>query len=297
MKSIQKAFATACIASLLASCAEREQPKDTETPTAAPTEAVMPTEPDSTATPADAHQDKLSVGGVVTVRPDRYASVTVLMGGAVTSIAVRPGQFVHKGGVIATLNNPEFVELQQTYIDATAQTEYLEAEYHRQQTLSEGEAASRKKLEQSKAEYLSMKSRKEASAMRLRQLGVSPEKVVASGIAPSLAITSPISGYVGDITANIGKYLSTGDCVCRVIDQNSVCLKLTAYSKEVNEMKKGTRLSFVVKAIPGKTFEAVVSHIDPIVDVSSHSLKVYADIVAGHNSLNVGMYVRATIQP
>ena len=299
MNIIKKSFIIISAASMLVACGGNEQAKEAENAEpAVQTESkpeVVSEDTDSIDDNENKSQDKLSVGGVVTVDPDKYASVTVLMGGTVGSIAVHPGQFVQKGGVIATISNPEFVELQQTYIDAAAQTEFLEAEYHRQQNLAEGEAASKKKLQQSKAEYLSMKSRKDASAIRLRQLGVSPEKIMSSGIVPSLTVTSPISGYVGDISVNIGKYLSTGDCLCRVIDQNAVMLQLTAYTKDVNEIKVGTKLSFVVKALPGKTFEAVVSHIDPIMDVSSHSMKVYAKIKGKVANFNVGMYVRATI--
>ncbi|MCF0197863.1 MAG: efflux RND transporter periplasmic adaptor subunit [Bacteroidaceae bacterium] len=234
-----------------------------------------------------------SLGGTITVDPDKYASVTVLMGGTVGRLAVRPGQFVHKGSVVATLNNPDFVELQQTYLDAVAQTEFLAAEYQRQQALTEGEAAAKKTLQQSKAAYLSMKTRKDAAATRLRQLGVSPELIASKGIISSLAITAPISGYVGDIAVNIGKYVDTGDRICSIIDQNASMLRLTAFSHDINAIKVGTPLTFTVKMLPGETFNAVVSYIDPIIDESSNSTKVYAKITSAHRKFQVGMYVRA----
>ncbi|MCF0195338.1 MAG: efflux RND transporter periplasmic adaptor subunit [Bacteroidaceae bacterium] len=253
-------------------------------------------EPASEAEPETKPGEKPSLGGMVTVSPDRYASVTPLMGGTVVRLAVKPGQFVSRGAVIATLNNPDFVELQQSFLDASAQTDFLEAEYQRQQTLSSQEAASQKKVQQCRADFLSMKSRKEAAAMRLRQLGVNPERILANGIVPSLSVTSPISGYVGEITPNIGKYIETGERICSVVDQDAAMLELTAFSRNVTDVKVGTRLSFVVKVMPGEKFEAVVSHIDPIIDNSSHSLKVYAKITSHHRKFLVGMYVRATIE-
>lgn len=47
------------------------------------------------------------------------------MGGSVRDIRVLPGEYVRKGEVILTLANPAFIELQQSYLDAAAQTEYL----------------------------------------------------------------------------------------------------------------------------------------------------------------------------
>ena len=76
------------------------------------------------------------------------------MGGTVHATTLLPGDYVKKGSVVVSLENPDFITLQQTYLDAHAQTEYLEAEYKRQQRLSEQEAASQKRFQQSKADYL-----------------------------------------------------------------------------------------------------------------------------------------------
>ncbi|MCF0196052.1 MAG: efflux RND transporter periplasmic adaptor subunit [Bacteroidaceae bacterium] len=254
---------------------------------------------DTTATdtvPESANEENLSLGGVITDDPSHYASVTVLMGGTVGNIAVRPGGHVSKGSVIATLTNPEFVELQQTFLDAAAQTEFLETEYKRQASLNENEAASQKKLQQSKADYLSMKSRKEAAATRLQQLGVNPADIQHNGIVPTLTVKAPISGLVGDITINIGKYVNAGDHICSVIDQNSPMLLLTAFIKNIKDISVGTKLDFTIGVSNGESYEAEICYIDPIVDENSHSIKVYARITNPNDKFRVGMYVRASVR-
>ena len=114
-----------------------------------------------------------SFNGIMVVPPQRQATVTLTMGGTVHATTLLPGDYVKKGSVVVSLENPDFITLQQTYLDAHAQTEYLEAEYKRQQRLSEQEAASQKRFQQSKADYLSMKSRQDAAAAQLAILGVS----------------------------------------------------------------------------------------------------------------------------
>ena len=102
------------------------------------------------------------------VPPQRQATVTLTMGGTVHATTLLPGDYVKKGSVVVSLENPDFITLQQTYLDAHAQTEYLEAEYKRQQRLSEQEErATQKRFQQSKADYLSMKSRQDAAAAQL----------------------------------------------------------------------------------------------------------------------------------
>lgn len=156
-------------------------------------------------TSATAMPNHSSFNGRMIVPPQRHATVTLTMGGTVHSTDLLPGDYVRKGTVLATLENPDFITLQQNYLDAHAQSEYLEAEYHRQERLSSQEAASQKRFQQSKADYLSMKSRLEAAAAQLMILGVSPADLLQADIRPYLEVKSPLNGYVSGIWANIRK--------------------------------------------------------------------------------------------
>ncbi|MCF0159944.1 MAG: efflux RND transporter periplasmic adaptor subunit [Bacteroidaceae bacterium] len=278
----------------LAAC----QNGQTETSQVEPTQV----EADSTATasatsPADGQdeeeQENSSLNGIITIDPNHYANVTLLMGGTVNSIAIKPGQFVSKGQTIATLSNPEFVDLQQTYLESSAQVEYLKADYIRQQELTSNGAASQKILQQSQAEYKAMQSRLDASATRLQQLGINPSSIVSDGICPYLKIAAPISGYVADIAVNMGKYLSAGERVCDIIDQSEVFLQLNAYEKDLSLIQIGDKLTFTTSAVPGNGYEATVKYIDQMVDESSHSVRVYALVTNGSKLFRTGMYVRA----
>lgn len=66
-----------------------------------------------------------SFNGIIMMPPQNHVTVTLGMGGSVRDIRVLPGEYVRKGEVILTLANPAFIELQQSYFDAAAQTEYL----------------------------------------------------------------------------------------------------------------------------------------------------------------------------
>lgn len=113
-----------------------------------------------------------SFNGIIMMPPQNHVTVTLGMGGSVHDVHILPGKYVRKGEVILTLANPAFIELQQSYLDAAAQTEYLKKEYERQQKLVSGESASLKRMQQSKADYLSMKSKMEAAAAQLTLLGI-----------------------------------------------------------------------------------------------------------------------------
>ena len=213
----------------------------------------------------------------------------------ITSATSKPNQ-VRQGALLATLENPDFIALQQTYLDSHAQAEYLQAEYERQKTLSTEQAASQKKFQQSKADYLSMKSKLEATAAQLTLLGIVPEELLKSGIQPLLQVKAPISGYISDVAMNIGKYIQPGEALCEVIDKSAPLLCLTTYEKDLADMKVGSPVQFRVNGMGKTVFKATLVSIGQKVDEVSRSLEVYARIDDVNQQFRPGMYVTARIQ-
>ncbi|MEG1562690.1 MAG: efflux RND transporter periplasmic adaptor subunit [Bacteroides sp.] len=247
-------------------------------------------------TSATSKANQVSFNGVLVLPPQRLATVALTLGGVVKSTSLLPGQHVQKGAVVATLQNPEFISLQQTYLDSHAQVEYLKAEYERQKNLSAEQAASQKKFQQSKADYLSMKSRLEAAAAQLSLLNVSGESLLKSGIQPLLKVKAPISGYIGNVAMNVGKYINSGEALCEIIDKSSPLLKLTTYEKDLADMKAGTAVEFRVNGMGTQTFSATILSIGQRVDEVSRSLEVYAKVNEQNTQFRPGMYVTARIK-
>lgn len=247
-------------------------------------------------TSATAMPNHSSFNGKMIVPPQRHATVTLTMGGTVHATSLLPGDYVRKGAVLATLENPDFITLQQNYLEAHAQAEYLEAEFHRQERLSSQEAASQKRFQQSKADYLSMKSRLEAAAAQLTILGVDPADLLKSGIRPYLEVKSPLNGYVAGMAINLGKYLNAGEPVCDVIDKGETLLCLTAYEKDLDDLTPGSRIQFRVNGMGKQTFDATLLSIGQEVDAVNRSLEIYARVKGNNERFRPGMYVTARVE-
>lgn len=246
-------------------------------------------------TSATSKPNQVSFNGTMVIPPQRMATVSLTMGGVIKSTSLLPGEPVRQGSVLATLENPDFITLQQTYLDSHAQTEFLEAEYLRQQALSAEQAASQKKLQQSKADYLSMKSRVEAAAAQLKLLEVEPEVLLKEGIQPFLQIKAPISGYVADVKMNVGKYMNVGDTLCEIVDKSRTLLRLTTYEKDLADMKVGNPVQFRVNGMGKTVFKATLISIGQKVDKDTRSVEVYARVDTVDNQFRPGMYVTARI--
>lgn len=247
-------------------------------------------------TGATSKPNQVSFNGIIEVPPQKLVTVSLTMGGVVKSTSLLPGQFVNKGSVIATIDNLEFIALQQSFLESSAQTEYLETEYKRQKALSDEQAASQKKLQQSKADYLSMKSKMEASATQLNLLGVSTQLLQSHGIQPLLQVKAPISGYIGDVEMNTGKYMNAGDALCEIIDKSNPMIKLTAYEKDLADIKPGAHVEFKVNGMGNTVYGATLFSIGQKVDELSRSVKIYCKIDNPDNNFRPGMYITARIK-
>ena len=284
----------------LTACKGNQQTTDNETGMVSATEVATDTvakQPEVDAiTSATSKPNQVSFNGRIVLPPQRQVTIALTMGGVVKNTSLLPGQHIAKNAVIATLENPEFITLQQTYLDSHAQAEYLLAEYERQKALSAEQAASQKKFQQSKADYLSMKSRQDAAAAQLSLLGVTPETLLKNGIQPLLEVKAPISGYAANVAMNIGKYINPGEALCEIIDKSSPMLCLTTYEKDLADIQTGSLVQFRVNGMGTQTFNGTVVSIGQKVDETNRSLEVYSSIKETNAQFRPGMYVTAHIQ-
>ena len=108
---------------VLAACKNPEQTSETIVP--APAIADIPTDTVTTQvdgiTSATSKPNQVSFNGTIVLPPQRQATVALTMGGVVKHTSLLPGQQVRQGALLATLENPDFIALQQTYLDSHAQ--------------------------------------------------------------------------------------------------------------------------------------------------------------------------------
>ena len=290
------------IAALLCACSSAPTaPASTAASEAAATDSIAAAPAEEPASEVDAASGATSVpneptfNGILVLPPQSRATVTLTMGGSICSTTLLPGAYVKQGTVLATLENPEFIALQQSYLDSHAQYEFLRTEFLRQQTLAREEASSQKHFQQSKAEYLSMRSRMDAAAAQLALLGVDTTRLLAGGIIPYLDIKAPISGYAADVKMNIGRHFDVGEPLCEIVNKSDMMLRLTAYEKDLANLRAGDRVEFRVNGIEGETFHGVITMVGQQVNNENRSIDVYVRIEGQNPQFRPGMYAMARI--
>jgi cobalt-zinc-cadmium efflux system membrane fusion protein len=100
---------------------------------------------------------KLKLNGIIDVPPQNLFSVSVPLGGYLQSTHLLEGLKVKKGEIIATIEDQQYIEIQQDYLTAKIRLNAFEKEFTRQKELNENKAGSDKVFENAQSDYLSQK--------------------------------------------------------------------------------------------------------------------------------------------
>lgn len=236
----------------------------------------------------------LKVSGTVLAAPQNYATVSMPLGGFVKSTTLMPGNAVSKGQTLAILENQEFVEIQQNYLEAKSKLEYAEAEYNRQNELYKNDVSSKKNMQQVTSEYNSLKVQVKALEQKLSLIGINSQNLNVEVISNSIALVSPISGYIKAVNVNIGKFVSPSDVLFEIVNTSNLYLELTLFDKDVSKVSKNQRIRFFIND-ETEQHDAIVYQTGKSVN-SDKTYTVFASVQGVCENVLPGMYVNAIIE-
>ena len=237
----------------------------------------------------------IKANGLLSVPNNNKANATALYGGVVKTLNVQLGDNVHKGQVIATITNPQFVQLQEEYVSLASKITLAEQEMARQQELNEGNAGARKNLQAATADFNSLRARKASLQQQIQLMGINPNSVNLSNMRTSLAVTSPINGTVSNVFAKIGSYVDVSSPVIEIVDNSLLHLDLQVFEKDLPLVKVGQLINFQLTNNPDKTYTAKVFTIGSSFENDSKTIAVHSTVVGSKVGLIDGMNITGMI--
>ena len=235
----------------------------------------------------------LKINGEIAAMPQNTASVSMPMGGRIRSINVIPGSKVNKGQILAYIENYDFIELQQNYLETKSKKYYVGLDYQRQRMLYSNDASSKKNMQLIASEYNTLKIQLRGYEQKLLLIGINPSRLTSRGITRSIAIKSPISGYIKSVNAKIGSMVSATDNLFEVVNIKNLFIQLTVFDKDIDKLHKGQNISFYVND-EAESHHAIVYQTTKSID-NDRSYKVLAKIISNCGNILPGMYVNANV--
>lgn len=237
----------------------------------------------------------LKVSGLVDVPPQNVVSVSFPIGGYLVSTRLLPGMRVRKGEAIAQMQDQSLIQMQQDYLVAKAKVGFLQKEYERQKLLNVTKTTSDKVLEQTQSEYQTQRILVSSLREKLRLVRIDAGSLNENNIRRSVAIYSPIDGYVSAVHVNIGKYVNPSDVLFELVNPNDLHLSIKVFEKDLSLLQPGQKVKVNLVNNPEKTYEAKVSLISKNLD-NDRSAEVHCHFSNGTADLLPGMFANATIE-
>ncbi|WP_040298943.1 efflux RND transporter periplasmic adaptor subunit [Arcticibacter svalbardensis] len=236
----------------------------------------------------------IKVNGMLDVPPQSKVSVVAIMGGILKQTSLLQGLKVNKGQVIAVMQHPDYIQLQQDYLDNKSQLNYLSQENVRQKELAKENVNSQKTLQQSSSNYQSMKARVQGLRQRLQMLNVNLTSLEKGNIQNTVNLYAPISGYVTKVNVNIGSYVNPSDVMFEIVDTEHLHAELTVFEKDIPKIKVGQKVRFTL-ANEDKEREATVYLIGREIS-TDRTVNIHCHLTAEDRQLLPGMYLKAFVE-
>lgn len=236
----------------------------------------------------------LKLNGKIDVPPQNLISVTNPLGGYLKQTKLLPGMQVKKGELIAVMEDPQYIQIQQNYLIAKDKYEFARLDYNRQKDLNASQASSDKVMQQAQAEMNSQRITMNALGQQLSLININPKTLTHDNISKSVPIYSPITGFVSNTYVNVGKYVTPSDVMFELIDPSDIHLNLKVYEKDLDKLEVGQRVVSYTNNNPEKKYEGEIVLISMDINMEGVS-EVHCHFEQFDQKLLPGMYMNADI--
>lgn len=238
----------------------------------------------------------LKLNGKIDVPPQNMISVSMPLGGYLKSTKLLPGLHFVKGEVIATMEDQQYVQLQQDYLTTKSRLFFAEKEYERQKELNQSQASSDKVYQQADADYKTLRITLSALGEKLRLINVNPNLLSEKNISKSVNIYAPINGFVSKVNVNIGKYVNPSDVLFELINPTDIHLNLKVFEKDISKLAIGQKVVAYNNNEPEKKHNCEIILISKDLSMDEHSADVHCHFEDYDKTLLPGMYMNADIE-
>ncbi|MGO9807187.1 MAG: efflux RND transporter periplasmic adaptor subunit [Rhodomicrobium sp.] len=225
------------------------------------------------ATRADVPQSLSAIG---TLTADQQVNVTTQIAGQVREIHFVSGQRVKKGDKLVQLDDaPERADL----ANFEAQAHLAEANMERTMTLLKSDFVARQTMDQNRSVL------DQAKAQIQRTQAIIDQKL----------IRAPFDGVLGIRQVNLGQYIGAGTNIVGLINLDTLHVDFRLPEQNASKLTIGQEIDIAADAMPGKSFKAKITAIEPRVSESTRTLSVQGTLSNPGETLRPGMFADVSV--
>lgn len=236
----------------------------------------------------------IKVNGKIDVPPQNMVSVSMPLGGYLKTTKLLTGMRVGKGEIIATMEDLQYIQLQQEYLTAKSKLVFAEAEFNRQKELNQSKATSDKVFQQAQMDYNTQKIALSALSEKLKLINVNPQGLSENNLSKAVNIYSPIDGFVSRVNVNIGKYVNPADILFELVNTSDIHLNIKVFEKDLEKLSIGQKvMAYNNQSDKKHPCEIILISQDLS---SERTAEVHCHFLEYDKTLLPGMYMNADIE-
>lgn len=273
----------ACALLCLAAC--KGEPKIEDKPPAPPVELAPA---DVALVQSRALSRALPLSG--SLMPVVEATVKSKVAGELISVAVREGETVTKGAVLAridTRNQQAQVDSQRAMVEKSrADLAMAKLELDNNQRLLDRKFIAPTVVDTSRSAHAAAAAGLKAAEAQARLAEIGLQDAV---------VRAPIDGVVAKRMVQPGEKVSPDEPLLSLVDLTQLELVAPAPASEVPLIKVGQSVRFTVDGFGTRDFTGTVQRINPVAEASSRAILIYLAVPNADGSLKGGMFASGTL--
>lgn len=237
----------------------------------------------------------IECSGAIEVLPQNTALVSPPINGFIKQLFYYSGDYVKAGSVLAIMQHPDFIKLQQQYLEAKIKKEQFEEEFKRQGELTIENASSIKKMQKAQTNYLINDAVFRSLKLQLELIGIDLENINKGEFVNEFRIKAPISGYISQLNAKQGKYLEPKNCIVKIVNTSKLQICLSVSEKNISDLKNDQEIKFWLSNNKDSVYITKINRIEKIVDKINKDIVVTAYIKNNNKIFKQGMSVNSLL--
>ena len=192
---------------------------------------------------------EIPVSGSLDLLPQDKAFVSSIIGGIVKDIKVIEGDEVRKGELLATIEHPNIIQLQQDYINNLNTLKYLKQDFERQNRLNDEGVGSHKEFQKINADYKNQQSLVKGLEIKLKMLGLDVTKISNGIMFSGIPIVSPIKGSISKVNINLGTHVEPLKKLFEIVNNEKLHADFRVYESDISKVEKGQKIYFTTHTL------------------------------------------------
>jgi HlyD family secretion protein len=230
--------------------------------------------------------------------------VSSKVNGRLEEVAVRIGDRIAKGGLLARVESRELAEqvrqaeasfdvARATVRQREADLKFAQTNLDRSRSLFERSLLPRQTLDDADARHQSSAAQLDLARAQFAQAQARLDELKIT--LSSTEIRSPVNGFVGKRLLDPGAFVSPNTPVVSVVEIDRVRLVANVVEKDLRRVRVGSQADVEVDAFPGEVFRGQVARVAPVLDPATRTAQMEVEVPNADYRLKPGMYSRVKL--